>query len=112
MTALPLNVGKSVVLAANGNGTTTLGPSSTGETWTISKVSIIGNSLPTSEPICNIYTDSPAPENFFDGTQTGNQDSSDVSWTILQNGKILAQFLGGQPGATHTLSLYGTRNLP
>lgn len=112
MTTLPLNEGSSVVLNASGNGVVTLGPTSTGETWNITKVSVIGTSAFSSEPICNVYVDSTAPENFFDGTQTGNQDSSDVTWTILQNGKLIAQFLGGQPGASHTLSVYGTRNLP
>lgn len=109
---LPLNDGASVTLDGSGNGTATIGPTSTGERWNLSKISVIGNSAVGAQPQANIYINSPSPANFFDGTQTGNQDSSDVNWTLQPQEKLVAVFSGGTAGAVHTLSVFGLRQLP
>lgn len=111
-TQLPLNDGSSVALDASGNGTAQIGPGSTGEKWQLQKIAVIGNSSTTSQPVANVYINSVSQQNFFDGTQTGNQDSSDINWILNQNEKIIAVFSGGTSGATHTLSIFGTRLMP
>jgi hypothetical protein len=105
---VPLNTFGSVVLDGSGNGIVTLGPR-IGQRWNVLTAAV---SIPNAVkiPQANIYIGgSASPGNLVDGTFTGNLDSTSktANYQIPQQESIIAQWIGGDPGATATLSITG-----
>lgn len=115
MQTVPLNESQPVKLDGSGNGTVKLGPRSHGETWH-PEVASVKVSTATAEAACKIYLGHTATDdNFLDGTFSGSSgDSTDrVSGNPLWLGNyIFAVWSGGDAGATATLSVIGTREIP
>lgn len=104
----------SVQLDGSGNGTVGTGPLSAREVWLPAYVHVQVSS-DNLEAVCNIYVgDSVSPQNFRDATCTGSLgDSSDhVSSSVIECGsKVWAVWTGGDPGATATLTVTGTKTI-
>lgn len=102
--ALQLDVAKSVVLNASGNGSVKLGPTSTRAVWHVLNAAVTVSSN-TLEPTAIVYQNTRATK--LAGTNTGSNDSTNLdAW--IRNGFILCEWTGGDAGATATLFLYGT----
>ncbi len=101
-----------VVLDGSGDGQVSTGPNGT-ERWHVTRITVVTDQGVTQTPIplCGIYTDSIDPGNVYDITYTGSQDATDADlW--LEKGQLLwAQWTGGIPGTTGTVSVYGERVL-
>jgi len=113
MTAVPLNESTPVVLNGAGNGTARLGPAFA-ETWSPAAVSVKVSSA-ASEAQCRIYLGSDATDaNFVDGTLSGSTgDCTDrVTGPFRLPNYIWAVWAGGDPGATATLAVLGSRDIP
>lgn len=114
MRSVPLNETVSVRLDGAGAGTAKVGPISAREVWhpaaAAVKVSTIEN-----EAQCLIYVgDSATQQNFVDGTYSGSSgDASDrMAATIVRVGwYVWATWTGGDPGATATLTVTGTKDV-
>lgn len=106
---LPLVTSVTVVLDGSGNGTCQgLGPVSPGETWAVTVISVRCSSN-ASEAIASAYL-----SGVLLGTTTwGSTGDSDTGITQeLANGQtIYATWTGGDPGATATMGLTGTRTV-
>lgn len=103
-----------VVLDGSGNGTARIGPAGARETWSpaVASVSVSTN---VNEAICRIYVGpSPDPQYFVDGTLSGSTgDSTDrVSGQPVKLGWFIwAVWKAGDPGATATLNVTGSRTI-
>ncbi|MEU9022349.1 hypothetical protein [Actinomadura sp. NPDC048394] len=114
MTSVPLNETVPVVLNGAGGGTAKVGPLTAREVWHPSNASVKVSTI-TNEAQCLIYVgDSPTQANFMDGTYSGSSgDSSDrVGATTVRVGwYVWAVWTGGDPGATATLTVTGTKDV-
>jgi hypothetical protein len=109
-----LNQRASVVLDSSGNGTAELGPSSPGEVWAPGNASV-SVTTSVSEATARIYAGNGlSPGSFVDGTTWGSTGDSTTNFaTSLYPGQqIFAQWTGGDPGATATVVVTGTRSVP
>jgi hypothetical protein len=107
----------SVTLNGSGAGTVQVGPSSPGETWQPSQVSVSCSATVTTGTCqCNIYAGAgPSQSTFVDGTFSGDTgDTSDaIGGRVVNPGQsVFAVWSGGVPGATATLVVSGTRTVP
>jgi hypothetical protein len=110
---VPLNESVPIVLDGSGNGTARLGPASHGEAWHPDTTSVKASSN-TNEAQCRIYAgDSPTDRNFIDGTLSGSTgDSTDrVNGPIRMPNAVFAVWSGGDPTATATLRVQGTKDI-
>lgn len=108
---IPLNESADVVLDGSGAGTAQLGPSGPDETWTPSSVSVLASST-TNESMCKIYVGPTATRPYFkDLTVDGSTgDATDRANVLIRKGNyVWAVWSGGDPGATATLNVDGTR---
>lgn len=114
MTPVPLNETAPVVLDGTGAGTASIGPISAREVWHPDVISV-KVSTATDEAQCTIYVgDSPTQPNFVDGTYSGSSgDATDrAAATLIRVGwKVWATWSGGDPGATATLTVTGTKDV-
>lgn len=111
---LILDVSSSVTLDANGNGTVSLGPSVVREHWQPTNVAVSATSA-VLDAQCNVYLGTtPTAGQLVLTTTTGSSgDSSGASGIDMQPGQLLiAQWKGGDVGATATLHVNGTRSRP
>jgi hypothetical protein len=111
MAPLPLSESAEVVLDADGNGTASLGPYGPNEMWTPSNVSVICSSN-ANEATCKVYAGpSPSPAYFKDITVDGSTgDATDrCNIPIPKGWYVWAVWTGGDPGATATLNVDGTK---
>ena len=109
---LNLNQNGTVTLDASGNGVVQLGPGIPGVTWTVTLAACASTSI-TSTPIFNLYLGDPIPPNFLGGTYSGNNDEYTPLSAVLANGQYLSgQWIGGDTGATATMTLTGTKVVP
>ena len=112
--SVPLNVTVSVRLDGAGGGTAQAGPISAREVWHPASVHVQASSA-VAEAVCNIYIgDSPVQPNFMDGTFSGSSgDSSDrvSSVPVTCSWYVWAVWTGGDPGATATLTVTGTKDV-
>ena len=101
---IDLDVSAGVTLNASGNGSVKLGPQTANQRWHVlnAAVSVTSNTL---EPTAILYLNSKASQ--LAGTYTGSNDSTALD-QVLNNGYILCEWVGGDPGARATLSLQGT----
>lgn len=104
----PLDVAASVTLDTNGNGVASIGPN-VGQHWVLGNIAVYVSTA-VAEPQCAIYTNVVAPSNVIDATYTGSRNSTDSAKGIrLGPGqKVIAAWVGGDPGAVATVSIYGT----
>jgi hypothetical protein len=106
--AQKINESAQAVLTAAGYGLARLGPGRAGLTWHVSSaaVRIVGA---TSVPEVHLYLGEPSPGNELTNSYSGANNSTDLD-VILASGQYLtAEWIGGDPGARATLSIYGER---
>lgn len=97
----------SVVLNAAGNGTVQL-QCPTVETWTVSRTAV-STTTNVLEPTAQTYIGQVAPGSALSGTYSGSLDSSDENQQINPGQSLYCVWTGGDPGATATLSVFGTK---
>lgn len=117
MRKFPLNASASVTLNGSGAGTVQLGPSLPREVWHPAKASVICSQA-VSAGTCQaaIYAGPQAQQSWF-RDQTFSGDTGDGTDTVaadeLRPGTyVWAVFAGGVPGATATLTVTGSREIP
>lgn len=114
MTTGRLSETVSVVLGAAGGGIVRVGPLSARETWTPSAVAVSVSSH-TAEAACKLYVgDQPVQSNFVDGTYSGSSgDSTDslAAQRVKAGEYVWAVWTGGDPGATATMTVSGSREI-
>jgi hypothetical protein len=111
---LQLNKNASVVLDGSGNGQAALGPTLPGTSWQVSTVAV-SVSTNANEAQCNLYVGLAAqPGQLIGATSTGSTgDSDDLGGQNIWPGQqLIAVWQGGDPGATATVSVYGTQAVP
>lgn len=104
----------SAVLDGDGNGTASLGPTGPAETWLPSNVSVICSSN-TLEATCKVFAGPAAsPQYFKDITVDGSTgDATDkCNLPVPKGWRIWAVWAGGDPGATATLNVDYSRQVP
>ena len=98
-------------LDGDGNGTAKLGPTGNGEVWTPASVSVICSSN-ASEATCALYAGtSPTAPYFKDLSVDGSTgDATDRCNVPVPKGSyVWAVWTGGDPGATATVNVDGTK---
>jgi hypothetical protein len=111
MTDIQLLKSVTVTLDGSGNGTCPpLGPSSYGETWTLSGVSLQA-STNVKEALGSVYLNG-----LLIGTTTwASTGDTGVATSVVQvmTGQVLtATWTGGDAGAVATMTVLGTRTVP
>lgn len=110
MTALQLLKSVTVVLDGAGNGTCTpLGPTSFGETWQLSGVSL-QCSTNASEATGSVYLNG----SLIGTTTWASTGDTGVASSLVQvmTGQVItATWSGGDPGAVGTMTVLGTRTV-
>lgn len=99
-----------VILDSNGNGTAQCGPGRVREHWQISGVAVAVNTQ-NKEASCSVYIGSnPDRTSFVGNTITGSSgDTCGTAGIDIQPGQfVFAVWTGGDPGATATLTAFGT----
>lgn len=117
MRSFPLNVSASAVLNGSGAGTVSLGPALPRELWRPSSASVVCSAtVSTGTCQASIYAGPQAQQPWFrDATFSGDTgDTTDaVKADELRPGSyVWAVFSGGVAGATATLTVQGTREVP
>jgi hypothetical protein len=120
MITAPLNTFASVVLNSSGNGQVSLGPTATGETWQVTSIAVATNqgaNNVTNDAQCAIYLGAIATVGqLIDTTLTGSSgdqtDSAASVGDIFVGQVVTAVWTGGDTGASATMSIFGTRNIP
>ncbi len=113
-TVVPLRQYAQVVLNGSGAGTAKVGPLSARETWSPTSASI-QCSTTVNEATCNVYAGSTATQpDYVDASFAGSSgdSTSRVSGTTIYCGQyVWAVWTGGDPGATATLTVTGSRTV-
>lgn len=116
MRTLTLAASASVTLDGSGNGTAEVGPSLPGEVWSPQSVNIsMTGDAPTGVATCFIYAGNGTSQaDFTDSTYSVlGAASSVISGKTLYPGQVVtAVWAGGNPGATATLAVNGSRTVP
>lgn len=101
----PVDATKSVVLDSSGNGTVKLGPTSSGQSWHITRASVQVSSN-TKEPTANLWLGNKTK--FISGSYTGSNDTdNELNEYLNGSGYIMCIWTGGDAGATATLTIAG-----
>lgn len=111
---ISLSATATCVLDSNGNGTAQTGPNGTNEVWAPQTASVSVSSN-THEATCKIYAGNYLGlGSFIDGTTWGStgDSTSNFSGQVYAGQYVFAQWTGGNPGATATLAVTGTRRVP
>jgi len=119
VTAGPNNATAGAVYSATidtipGNGTAQAGPSFPRESWDVAVASVSASSN-AKEAVCKIYAGPQAAQAWFaDGTTWGStgDSTSNFSAPVYLGSSVFAVWTGGDPGATATLVVTGTRRIP
>lgn len=111
-TTVALRETATVTLDGTGGGVVQAGPRSHGEVWHIIQASV-AVSTAASQPKAFVYVgDRPTQENFADATFIGaNNSTTNVAGDIRMPNFVWAVWTGGDPGATATLLVYGTKDV-
>lgn len=102
-----LNGYGSAVVDGNGRATVSLGPTHM-EAWHLTRVTVTVEGS-AAEPTARVYLDTVAAGSLVAGTYSGSLDSSDESLDLRPGQLVICQWDGADPGATATLSVFGTR---
>lgn len=112
--SVPLSVSGSVVLSGAGAGQVQLGPVLAGTTWTPGNVAVLV--APTSQTVVSqfyLYRGNAQAANFIGGSYTGDVNSSGITVPDMHPGDVLTGvWTGGNPGATATMTITGSQNIP
>jgi hypothetical protein len=109
MTTYQISLATTVKLNSSGNGTCPgLGPTSPGETWTVSLISV-QCSTNVSESIASVYLNGALLGTSTWGS-TGDADSA-ISQVVSTGQALTATWTGGDSGATATMTVIGTRTV-
>jgi hypothetical protein len=115
MRTLGLTATASVTLNSQGNGTASIGPALPGTTWMPSVASVSASSN-VNEAQCKIYAGAQVMQSsYIDGTLSGSTGDStaNIAGQVIYPGQyVFAVWSGGDPGATATLNLNGTKTVP
>lgn len=116
MSTSPLNEFGTVQLDGSGNGTLRMLPLGGRETW-LPAVASVKASTSTAEAQCRIYIGPSATDPYFvDGTLSGSTGDSTGrvdGYQVDTHGSYLwAVWSGGDPAATATMQVAGTRQVP
>jgi hypothetical protein len=105
-----LDTSAQATLSAAGLGTATLAPPAI-ERWHVTRIAVATNqaSTVTTIPVCKIYVNSISDANLYDGTFTGNQDSTDADLWLEKGQQLIAQWTGGVAATIGTISIFGNR---
>ncbi len=113
MPTLPLDESAFVTLNGSGNGTAKVGPAAHGVVWKPSRVKV-KTSTGVLSPVCQVFVGtSPTPENFCDGTFTGQQNATDaiVGQEVRLGCYVWAVWTGGDIGAQATITVTGSKDV-
>jgi hypothetical protein len=112
MRTLPLNAKAFTVLDGDGNGTAYTGPQSFRESWSGLSAAVRA-STNDNEAICSTYAGPAATPGYFAGATTWGStgDSTTNLPTVQVGGNVWAVWTGGDPGATATLTVTGTKTV-
>lgn len=113
MRTLPLNQAAEIELDSNGDGTASLGPTSSGEIWNVTSVGVHCETN-TQEATCRVYAGSgPSPKYFVDATTWGSTgDSTDsVTAPLAVGSQVFAVWSGGDANTTGHVTVNGTRQV-
>ena len=112
MRTLPLTAKAYVTLDADGNGTASTGPQSSGEQWSglTAAVRVATNA---NEAICSTYAGAAATPGYFAGATTwGSTGDSTTNLPGREGGRQRVRGLaGGDPGAQAVLTVTGTKSV-
>lgn len=110
---LALNTFASVKLDGSGNGFAQTGPGLPGVSWQPQTIAV-SVSTNNAEAQCNVFLGiSPTAGALLAATSTGSTgDSTDCSATVWPGQELIAVWTGGDPGATATISIFGTKEVP
>lgn len=104
MSEFRLSISQAVTLDANGNGSVTLGPQRSFESWNITRMSTSGNSA--TEPVLTITRNNSTE--IVDYTIKGNGDISETSLGMIPGDLMTATYTGGTAGASMQFYVEGT----
>ena len=107
----PLQQFANVTLDTNGNGTAQLGPSRVREHWQAVAVYVETTTPIVNESKCELYVGAtPIPSQQFSTTGSGSSgDTCAMGSMDIQTGQyIICQWIGGDPGAIATMTVFGT----
>jgi hypothetical protein len=115
-TNVPLDEFVSVTLDVTGSGTARLGPAAHGVAWnpTVASIKMTG-AVPTGLATVTVFAgDDTSAGNFVDSTYDVNNAATDaIAGNVLRLGSyVFAVWAGGNAGATATLSVTGTKDIP
>lgn len=118
---LPLNQAETVVLDGSGNGTIKMRPDGSREYWLPIGAAVRApnpaGGVPANEATCAIYAGPKVADPYIvESTYSGSSGDSTgrlEGHTIGRNADpyIIAVWTGGDPGATATLRVWGTKEL-
>lgn len=111
--SIPLSVSARVTLNGSGNGSVSLGPLVPGVSWQPVSVAVRVN--PTSNTVVSeffLYNGIAVDSNFLGGSYTGDNNSAGLAITLWPGQILTGVWTGGNPGATATMTLYGTQTVP
>lgn len=99
---------KRITLDASGNGSVIFGPGRPNELWTVNRVST-GVSTQVREAQFKVFRGSIGPGSYISGSISGSTgDTDDGINEVLNAGEYLtAQWIGGDVGATATVTYWG-----
>lgn len=113
MRTLPITASAVVVLDGSGNGTASIGPTSSGERWIGGFTAAVRASTNVKEAIASVYCGAGvSPAYYVGGTSwgsTGDSTSNTPGLAVGQN--VFAVWTGGDAGSTAYLSVTGTRQV-
>jgi hypothetical protein len=110
---LPLQAFATVVLNAEGNGSSSIGPLSGGEVWPGGYNVAVHCATNTSEAQCKVYCGgSLDPQWFSDATTWGSTgDSTSNTRPLAVGQQVFASWNGGDPGTTAYLVVTGSKEV-
>lgn len=103
----PLFESATASAGADGIARVSLGPLRSLETWQVAATTVSSTSS-TLSPTCKLYRGGEAPSNLFEGTFSGNLDTTDTPYTLRSGEKMLAVFEGCDVGSSCTITMRGT----
>lgn len=114
MRTLNLTAIATCTLDGSGNGQAATGPTGTREAWQPATAAVSASSN-TSEATAKVFAGAQVGQGtFVDGTTWGSTGDSTNSFTqpVYPGQQVFAVWTGGDPGATATLVVSGTRTIP
>lgn len=106
MSDYPLNESVTAVAGANGIARVQMGPLRSLETWEVVSTTVASTST-ALVPTCKLYRGGEGPSNLFEGTFSGNLDTTDTPYSLRSGEKMLAIFAGCDIGAQCTITMQG-----